>query len=270
MSSIMNYQNNEPNAKRQQLYTNTHIPFEIKYSIIKMMDFKTIIKTLLYCDEFNTVINDFINNIDKYIYDNLSKYKINTNDINIFIKHKHLILRFIKYIEKKETGCASVHISKMTDEQYIKFEYLYDNGFDFMVADHASKYYTNIQINEMVIMNNNINIINISKLHIMKSIKAFNNEQMKQFIDLCKIGFRDFIAFEVINNNINNINNNIINIINLFKLGCPDYITIQVAKYFSEFYYNMMIDYINKGINAESAYKDVYRMQYIKNKTILI
>ena len=128
-----------------------NLPDKIKLTIIKFMDFKTILILWLYFPEFKEIINNYnyklsdyqekVITFDDYVYNNLNNYYIKKSEINYLISNKIAILRFIKLIERNEATYIAFNICKMNDNQYKKFEYLYDNGYDVITSEKLSMEY---------------------------------------------------------------------------------------------------------------------------------
>jgi hypothetical protein len=243
----------------------SNLPSEINLNIIRYMDFDTLLKSYLYLDDFNNFINT--NMLDNMIEEKLAVYYIADIRKNILKNNKEKMFRFLKYISNKAPYIA-FHIANMDDSQYSKFDYLSNNGINYIFAEKASKYSNNlnqnqidklIEIYQFIVKNHVYKKYSESLIcydTIIEIVQTFNKEQIDAFYYLYQNGLKERFAVEIINI-INESNNNInmYNVINIYKDGCPDYLIVPVLEDFDIEKCKDFLQKIKSGMKPFDAFK---------------
>jgi hypothetical protein len=252
------------------------LPNEINLSIVSYMDFDCLLKSYLYIDGFNNLINT--HTLDNLIDEKLAVYRISINKKQVLKKNKEKLYRFLKYTNNVSLNIfpyIAYDIANMNDNQYNRFDFLYNNGINYLFAEMASNDSYNLNQNKIdklieiyKFIKNNRNDDNNSDYSelficyytIIKMVQTFNEEEIKVFYYLFQNKFKIKIAFEIIINNFN-INDTI----NIYKDGCPDYLIISVLTHFDIKKRQDLLKKITSGINPLDAYRQVLTEGYIKN-----
>jgi hypothetical protein len=230
------------------------LPNEINLNIVNYMDLYCLLKSYLYIDYFKDLID--INTLDSLIDKKLAVYHISIKNKDIFKNNKEKLFRFLKYVSHKAPYIAC-DIANMDDNQYNKFDYLSNNGIDYIFAEMASKYSYNLNQNQIdkiieiykFIQKNQHSELFICYDTIIKIVKTFNKEQIEDFYYLYQNKFKIKLAYDIINNiNINDI-------IKLNKDGCPDYLICPVLTNFDISKRQDFLDKIKSGMNPLDTYK---------------
>jgi hypothetical protein len=224
----------------------SNLPSEINLNIIRYMDFDTLLKSYIYLDDFKNFINT--NMLDNMIEKKLAVYRIADIKKQILKNNKEKLYRFLKHINNVPPFTA-YDIANMDDSQYSKFDYLSNNGINYIFAEKASKYSNNLNQNQL---DKTIEIYKFIKKNldyqhselficydtIIEMVQTFNKEQIDTFYYLYQNGLKEKFAFDIINI-INESNNNInmYNVINIYKDGCPDYLIVPVLEDFDFIYF---------------------------------
>ncbi len=235
------------------------LPYEINLNIVNYMDLNTMLKSYLYLDGFKDFIN--INTLDSLITDKLATYYISNIRKQNLKDDKEKLYRFLKYVDNTSPFTA-YDIAYMDDSQYYKFDVLSFNGINYlfseMASDNSHKLDEN-QIQKLIqiykfIEKNCKNEMFICYDTIIKMAQIFNQEQIDVFYYLYQNGFKEKIAFDIINIINNNINN-ISDVINLYNDGCPDYLICPILTHITN--RQQFIDKIKSGMEPLDAYNSI-------------
>ena len=172
----------------------SYLPNEINLNIVNYMDLYCLLKSYLYIDEFKDLID--INTLDSLIDKKLKLYNISIKNKDIFKNNKEKMFRFLKYVSNKAPYIAC-DIANMDDSQYSKFDFLSNNGIDYIFAEMASKYSYNLnqnQIDKLIeiyqfIVKNQHSELFICYDTIIKMVQTFNQEQIENFYCLYQNNF---------------------------------------------------------------------------------
>lgn len=241
------------------------LPPEICLNIVKYMNLDDILKSFLYLNGFKNFIN--ITTLDSMIEEKLSIYRIGINKKQLLLNNKEKLYRFLKHINNVSLNISpfiACDIANMDDNQYHKFDYLSENGINYLLItkwlDTASNNFDKYQLDILIdiykfIEKNCTNELFICYDTIIKIAQSFNYKQIQIFYYLYQNGFKENIAYNIIN--IININNsiNINDVILLNKEGCPDYLICPVLTHITN--RQQFIDKIKSGMEPLDAYKSI-------------
>ncbi len=243
------------------------LPPEICLNIVKYMNLDTILKSYLYIDGFKNFIN--INTLDSMIEEKLSIYRIGINKKQLLLNNKEKLYRFLKHINNVSLNISAFtayDIANMEDNQYYKIDYLSDNGINYLLinkwldieSNKFDKYQLDILIDIYKFIKKNCNNeLFVCYDTIIKMAQTFNNKQIEIFYYLYQNGFKENIAYNIIN--IININNsiNINDVILLYKDGCPYYLICPVLTHFNIAKRHELLNKIKSGMKPLDAYKSI-------------
>ncbi len=240
------------------------LPPEICLNIIKYMNLDDILKSYLYLDGFKDFINT--NTLNSLIEEKISLYRIGIDKKHVLLNNKEKLYRFLKHINNVSLNISpftAYDIANMDDNRYHKFDYLSNNGINFIFAELASNNSHNLDKNQLdklieiykIIINNIHSELFVCYDTIIKIVQTFNKEQIEDFYYLYQNKFKIKLAFDIINSNINSNINNMNDIIKLNKDGCPDYLICPVLTHFDITKRQELLNKIKSGINPLDAYK---------------
>ncbi len=232
------------------------LPSEICLNIVNYMNLNVLLKSYLYLANFKDFINT--HTLDSLIEQKLTNYRIGIYKKQLLLNNKEKLYRFLKYVDDNSPFTA-YDIANMDDNQYYKFDYLYNNGINYLLAELASNILTVEQLDKLVDIYKFIEKKHNNELFmcydtIIKIANIFNKKQIETFYYLYQNGFKEKIAFDVINIiTINNINIQVV--INLYNDGCPDFLICPVLTISDITKRQELFNKIKSGMQPLDAYK---------------